>query len=594
MESLSSTASADLRVLRSPQLSPRPHQVMFQAVHQLALDVGAALVQQLAAQPPARRGVGIFRRHSSASTKKPQKDKKRLIFANAKARSAPKIERDFSQTDPCSLLSDMESQKASKVPFETAVVVFHQVVKTLQQFVTTFAKTDRFVFHLASMRRMFLDLHAVGVKLDYIMEVGGLEDIVKKEKEEHWEKQLQAGREKEEAELSTRAAKNALPFARKMLPHEPMEALTLLKFEIDFFKPGNSTKHVASMKKVFFSVVRSSNGRVAKIPDWYIPPNAMNYSREKAMLGSVGTTHRGVWEDRKPPDGKKPEKHEGDELEPTLYNVVVKRLLIHADAIEVFRQEVETWFMMDHPNILKLYGASHCSRPALLVFEDATNGPLVNHLALQRQLQAESRREKRKRAHELEQQWPYRNQRHALWSLFLQAAEGLLYLHDDRRLVHSNLKSDNILVTADGQVKLTDFGLGMLALQNHAVQDKKFQELGWRAPNCRQKKLFRPSFQDDIYSLGLCVLDVLVPSLSSIVQAKSPNGPRRVGEEEFDPLADSVLALIPVETHRELVVDMCQVEPAARLTLEQVISRMQRMRDEAALEPADSSECCIL
>ncbi|KAL4145997.1 hypothetical protein PRNP1_011870 [Phytophthora ramorum] len=175
------------------------------------------------------------------------------------------------------------------------------------------------------MRQMFLDLHAVGEELDYIMEGeggGGVEYT---------------------------CGQNALPFARKMLPHEPMEALTLLKFEIDFFKPGNSTKHVASMKKVFFSVVRSSNGRVAKIPDWYIPPNAMNYSREKAMLGSVGTTHRGVWEDRKPPDGKKPEKHEGDELEPTLYNVVVKRLLIHADAIEVFRQEVETWFMMDHP-----------------------------------------------------------------------------------------------------------------------------------------------------------------------------------------------------------------------------------------------------
>lgn len=72
------------------------------------------------------------------------------------------------------------------------------------------------------------------------------------------------------------------------MPHEPMEALTLLKYEIDFYKAENSTRHVASMKKVFFSVVRSSNGRVAKIPDWYIPPMPwfiFERSRWKARSG---------------------------------------------------------------------------------------------------------------------------------------------------------------------------------------------------------------------------------------------------------------------------------------------------------------------
>ncbi|KAL4092794.1 LIM domain kinase 1 [Phytophthora ramorum] len=485
-----------------------------------------------------------------------------LMLQSVHARATRVGERLLASVDP----RNVSTQRVKTSPKDAAVTTFHEVVKTLQQFVTTFAKTDRFVFHLASMRRMFLDLHAVGVKLDYIMEVGGLEDIVKKEKEEHWEKQLQADREKEEAELSTRAAKNALPFARKMLPHEPMEALTLLKFEIDFFKPGNSTKHVASMKKVFFSVVRSSNGRVAKIPDWYIPPNAMNYSREKAMLGSVGTTHRGVWEDRKPPDGKKPEKHEGDELEPTLYNVVVKRLLIHADAIEVFRQEVETWFMMDHPNILKLYGASHCSRPALLVFEDATNGPLVNYLARIRQSQNGPKL------------------KYAIWNLLLQAALGLRYLHKNK-IVHSNLKSDNILVTAGAQVKIADFGLGMLALQNKAVQDKKFLELGWRAPNCRQKKLFRrPAFLDDIYSLGLCILDILVPELSSIEQDKSLSAPKHVGDEGFDPLSKVVMAKIPNDGSRNLILDMCQEDPGARPPLSKVISRLTELRDTVAFD----------
>ncbi|KAL3659212.1 hypothetical protein V7S43_015790 [Phytophthora oleae] len=428
-----------------------------------------------------------------------------------------------------------------------AVRNFQDAVDALAAFVTTFAKTDKFVFHLASMRRMYLDLYAISVKLDQSGGVIGTE----------WQKQLQLNRDKEEAELSARAAKNALPFARSMMPHEPMEALTLLKFEIDFFKPGNSVKHVASMKKVFFSVVRSSNGRVAKIPDWYIPPYAVNYSRDKVMPGSVGSAHRGVWIDRKPADGKKPERNEeGGEQEPTSYDVVVKRLLIHADAIELFRQEVEIWFNLDHPNILKLYGASHCSRPALIVVTDASHGSLVEFLA---------------------GQWKFKSfDPRTMWSYFLQTAEGLKFLHG-QKTVHGNLKSGNILVTTDGIVKLADFGRGMFALQSQSLQNNKFHELGWRAPNCLKDRKFprRPAFQDDIYSFGLCILDALVPTVSSLSAAQGSNGPKRVGDESFDPLSPKVLDFIKDENAKKLVMDMCQPNPDARPTLGDVTKRMK-------------------
>ncbi|KAG3022267.1 hypothetical protein PC121_g6529 [Phytophthora cactorum] len=571
---MESSPSADLAALNA--LKAQPHQLMFASMLQWVLLVGAVLLTLHETQTPKARG--FFRSHSCSSKKKQKKDRKRAGTTTSRS------DRNVLQTESDQVSPDM------------AAMLFHQATESCREFVATFSKTHKFVFHLASMRRMYLDLVAIGTKLDRVVVCAGLTDKINAQKEPGWtwRQRLDADREQEEQELSARAAKNALPFARNMLSHEPMEALTLLKFEIDYFKPGNTVKHVASMKKVFFSVVRSSNGRVAKIPDWYIPPYTMNYSREKGMQGSVGTAHRGVWIDRKPADGKKPEKDdEGGEQKPTTYKVVVERFIIHADAIELFRQEVEAWFAMDHPNVLKLYGASHCSRPALLVCEDATNGPLVSYLTRQRQLQAEKRRSKRR--DQLEQPWPYRNQRHALWSLFLQAAQGLKYLHEDLKLVHGNLKSDNILVTADGHVKLTDFGLGMLALQNQAVQDKKFHELGWRAPNCWQDKklLRRPSFQDDIYSFGLCVLDVLVPTRSSIVP-EDKKKLKHVGDEEFDPLEKSVLELIYDETHWKLIEDMCKSKPEDRLKLTDVISRMEEMRDAAAREPVDSSDCCML
>ncbi|ETP24142.1 serine/threonine protein kinase, variant [Phytophthora nicotianae CJ01A1] len=432
---------------------------------------------------------------------------------------------------------------------QQASTAFHEAVELLAAFVTTFSKTDQFVFHLASMRRMYLDLVAIGTNLDRAVLCAGLNAKINAR---DWKKQLDVDREKEEEELSARAAKNALPFARNMLPHELMEALTLLKFEIDFFTPGNTAKHVASMKKVFFSVVRSSNGRVAKIPDWYIPPYAVNYSRDKVMYGSVGTAHRGVWVDRKPKDGKKPAKDDKSaEQPPKTYRVVVKRIFIHADAIELFRQEVEAWFAMDHPNVLKLYGASHCSRPALLVCEDAANGPLINYLA------------RESKSNTFDQS--------VMSGMFLQAATGLKFLHE-HKIVHGNLKSDNILVTADGTVKLADFGLGVLALQNQAILDNTFEELGWRAPDCQKKNaLRRPSVQDDIYSLGLCLIDVLVPEVSSIADDSSTNASKRVGEEGFDPLSSKVTSLIRDDKARELVAGMCQVEPKNRLLLREAI-----------------------
>ncbi|KAG7382389.1 hypothetical protein PHYBOEH_010487 [Phytophthora boehmeriae] len=466
-------------------------------------------------------------------------------------------------------------------PTDTVAKTFHQVVTGLVIFAATFAKTDRFVFHLASMRRMFWDLKALGVKLDFVVQEGGLKkDQVRDPQwtngEWTWQKQLQADRDAEEAELSAKAAKNALPFARNMMPHEPMEALTLLKFEIDFFKAENSTKHVNSMKKVFFSVVRSSNGRVAKIPEWYIPPYALSYSREKGIEGSVGTSYHGVWVDRKPSEGLKSE--EGQIT--VAHKVVVKRMYIHADAIEFFRKEVELWFNLKHDNILKLYGASHCSRPAILVSEEATNGSLVNYVH-HHQLKGKD-----------------------MWNLFLQAAQGLKYLHDNR-LVHGNLKSSNILVSGDGQVKLADFGLGILALQNQMVQDevveerrrredekrshlgltkkravqevKKLEDMGWRAPTCRKKKQFgRPSFQDDVYSFGLCLLDAFVPSQYSSVGGNMDGkaSQSRVGDLEFDPLSESLKRAIPVDVW-ELVSEMCQPSPIKRMPLSTAISRIQ-------------------
>jgi len=48
---------------------------------------------------------------------------------------------------------------------------------------------------------------------------------------------------------------------------------------------------------------------------------------------------------------------------------------------------------------------------------------------------------------------------HELAVIFRQLASALLYLHDEKQIVHRDLKADQVLVTIDQQAKLTDFGL---------------------------------------------------------------------------------------------------------------------------------------
>ncbi|KAG2230047.1 kinase-like domain-containing protein [Thamnidium elegans] len=88
----------------------------------------------------------------------------------------------------------------------------------------------------------------------------------------------------------------------------------------------------------------------------------------------------------------------------------------------------------------------------------------------------------------------------------LQVLTGLAYLHA-KGIIHRDIKSDNILIGMQGQIKLSDFGY---CAQIDTRRSKRTTLAGtpcWMAPEVIQRKEYGPSV--DIWSLGITAIEMV-------------------------------------------------------------------------------------
>ncbi|XP_034252367.1 membrane-associated tyrosine- and threonine-specific cdc2-inhibitory kinase isoform X2 [Thrips palmi] len=93
-----------------------------------------------------------------------------------------------------------------------------------------------------------------------------------------------------------------------------------------------------------------------------------------------------------------------------------------------------------------------------------------------------------------------------VWEILLDLLLGLKNLHDNR-LVHVDVKLENILMTAEGVCKLADFGL-LVDMSQDALPPKNVVEGDGRylAPELLDGGPCTPAV--DVFSLGLCILEL--------------------------------------------------------------------------------------
>ncbi|VAH62113.1 unnamed protein product [Triticum turgidum subsp. durum] len=205
--------------------------------------------------------------------------------------------------------------------------------------------------------------------------------------------------------------------------------------------------------------------------------------------GTFGTVHRGVY------DGQ---------------DVAVKLLDWgedgHRSEQEItalrsaFAQEVAVWHKLDHPNVTKFIGAimgardlnvqtehGHLGMPSnicCVVVEYLAGGALKNFLIKNR---------RRKLAFKVVVQ------------LALDLARGLSYLHSEK-IVHRDVKTENMLLDKTRTVKIADFGVARVEASNPSDMTGETGTLGYMAPEVLNGHPYNRKC--DVYSFGICLWEI--------------------------------------------------------------------------------------
>jgi serine/threonine protein kinase len=246
--------------------------------------------------------------------------------------------------------------------------------------------------------------------------------------------------------------------------------------------------------------------------------------------------------------------------------VIAAPAQVEPAARERLVHEAKTLALLDHPNIVRIYSSGEMHGRAYLAFEYVAGGSLIERF--------------------VDQPLPPFKAARLVWQL----AEALHYAHQ-HDVLHCALKPSNILLTADGVPKISNFGLSILLEQPESERRLAFRRLpSYMAPELADGRMADVGRATDIYSLGAVLYKLLtgeppflVETLAETLEQVRSSPPRL--PSRFQPEVPAALEAICLRC--------LEKEPTRRYTsadelardLDSCLTRMQTRTDEVELLP---------
>ncbi|KAG6968539.1 hypothetical protein JG688_00005767 [Phytophthora aleatoria] len=250
----------------------------------------------------------------------------------------------------------LKMEKRKRLPSSTALDKYVRVVANYLQYLEHY-RGKKLILRLIEHQKMMGELLLINEEVDTLFKILGLAGI---DAMMEWRQVWTADQRVQQELMTTMVANTATVMGELQNTRAQLEAMMLLQFETEQRSERHSDNAMQLMQSMMSTVVKGSKATVEKLPPWFLPSSELEFEPEAFAQGSFASVHRGVW---------------GSGT-----HVVVKRFLVD-DSTEVdvsvklqIEAEMNLWHQFNHPNIIKMFGASHVSSPPFIVCEDATNG----------------------------------------------------------------------------------------------------------------------------------------------------------------------------------------------------------------------------
>ncbi|KAF5314336.1 hypothetical protein D9619_011909 [Psilocybe cf. subviscida] len=249
-------------------------------------------------------------------------------------------------------------------------------------------------------------------------------------------------------------------------------------------------------------------------------------------------------------------------------DVAIKEVLpsTEYDVGKYFEREWRLMKECRHPNICLFIGLSRAPPPdnrIFIVSEYIENGNVRIYI------------------HDKERPFPWKLR----LSFATDVARALAYLHA-RKCIHRDLKGENLLVTGNGRLKITDFGFARIAARN-AEESKRLTFCGtdsYMSPEILLGDEF--DLPTDIFSLGIIFCEIAARKLADDTTFK-----RTAPTFGIDPVeVKSLLSPGCPEDFYQLSIDCLATDPKARPTTREILERLRLIEAEVLLRPSEGDD----